>query len=373
MAPSTHSLDSIVNVQVLVSPLAAVRATFNQLLIVGSATVISTADRLKKYESLADMIDDGFVITDPEYIAAALYFGQTPQPLSVFIGRADVGGDDASFLAAVQDCRAKNFEWYTCMVCDAAKADHEAIAAYIESATPSSVYAFTTKDADVPAGTAGNVFADLKASGYKRTIGQYSTDNDYAIAAIMGYAMGQNSGLANSAFTLKFKPEVGVTAELLTTTEIATIKGNNGNVYLSYGNTYNWFVEGVMADGTFFDQIINRDMLANNIQLNVADLLNGSQKIPQTEAGVSQIINACNSACSQSASIGYIGPGTWTGPAVLNLKNGDALPSGYLTQAAALADQSQADRDARKSPSIYVAVKEAGAVHSVLIGVYIDQ
>jgi len=38
-----------------------------------------------------------------------------------------------------------------------------------------------------------------------------------------------------------------------------------------------------------------------------------------------------------------------------------------------LASQSQADREARESVPLYVAIKEAGAVHSVLIGVYVNR
>jgi hypothetical protein len=189
----------------------------------------------------------------------------------------------------------------------------------------------------------------------------------------MGYAMGQNTGLAKSAYTLKFKREIGVDTEDLTTNAINLITGNNGNLYLSYGNYYNIFLQGVMSDGTFFDEKINLDMLVSDIQLGVMDLLYGVPKVPQTDPGVTQIIHAVNEACELSVNRGFLAPGLWTGSDILNLKYGDVLPKGYLVQAPAVATQSRADREARKSPPIYVAIKEAGAIHSVLIGVYVNR
>lgn len=375
--PDSLNLNRIVDVEVFISPAAAPRATFNQLLIIGTASVIPTAERLREYSSVAEMLEDGFTILDPEYIAANIYFNQSPSPDVVWIGRQDLASSPAeSCLDAVQACRAANYEWYVVMVCGSAYADHLEIAEYIESATPSSVYAYTTNDADILLGSGGSpphIFEALKDLSYSRTIGQYSSDSAYAIAAIMGYAMGQNSGLIDSAFTLKFKGEVGINTESLTLTQVGYIENENGNVYLNYGNYYNVFEQGVMADGSFFDERINLDMLVNNIQLSVMDVLYQDPKVPQTEAGVTRLIHACQVACQTSVDIGFLAPGQWTGRNILDLQVGDTLPLGYAVMSEAIADQSDADRQLRKAPPIYVCIKEAGAVHSVAIGVYVNR
>ncbi len=377
---TTRSLDSIVDIQVLVSPLAAARSSFNQALIIGDTNVIPVSDRLKLYESAAEVLED-FALTDPEYIAANIYFSQSPAPDKLWIGRQDSGSGE-TIVEALQACREASTEWYIAICLGAEYADHVACAAYIETATPSSVYAYTTSDADCLTGTASppDIFTYLKSLGYSRSIGQYATtqtavypNNIYAIVAIMGYACGQNSGLANSAFTLKFKQETGISVEPLSSTQINVIEGNNGNVYLEYGNYYTIFEQGKMANGTFFDERINLDMFANNLQLTLMDLLYQNPKIPQTDAGVTQLIQACNEACDEAVRIGFLGPGTWTGPNVLNLKYDDPLPAGYLVQAEALSTQTQADREARKSVPLYIAIKESGAVHSVLVGVYVNR
>jgi hypothetical protein len=383
--PNTLSLDRIVDISVEVSPLAAPRATFNELLIVGSTVNITKAERVRVYEAAADMLDDGFDVDDPEYIAALIYFSQSPSPRRLWVGRQDLTGTPESCLVAITACRDASFDWYIGICLNAVKADHEAIALWAEAAAPSTIYAFTTDDADAIAAapSPAGIFEYLKGLDYSRTIGQYSTDqggspvaypnNVYAVVAIMGYACGQNTGLAGSAFTLKFKQEVGISTEPLTTTQVGYIENQNGNVYLSYGDSYSFFEQGVMADGSFFDEKINLDMLVNNIQLSVLDLLNSTPKVPQTDPGITQIIHAINQACEQAVSVGFLAPGEWTGVDILNLRNGDTLPKGYLVQAGSLADQSTADRQARKSPPIYVAIKEAGAVHSLVLGVYVNR
>jgi hypothetical protein len=377
----TLSLDSIVDVQVLISPVSAPRAGFNEALIIGTTDNITSDERVRQYESADELLDDGFILSDPEYVAANIYFSQSPTPDVLWVGRRDLNAGE-TFVEALQACREVNYEWYVGICLGANYDDHVACSAYLETATPSSIYAFVTDDPGCLETDPSplDIFTYLKSLNYSRSIGQYSSvqnglypNNIYSIVAAMGYAMGQNSGLANSAFTLKFKQEVGIATEPLSVTERGILEGKNGNAYLSYGNYYSIFEQGKMVNGTFFDEKINLDMLVNNLQLSIMDLLYQNPKVPQTDAGVTQLIQACNDACSEAQRLGFIGSGTWTGPNVLNLKNGDALPNGYLVQAPAVSTQSQADREARKSVPLYVAIKETGAIHSVLIGVYVNR
>ncbi|MHB9004723.1 MAG: hypothetical protein ACYC6C_11790, partial [Coriobacteriia bacterium] len=145
-------LSDIVNVSVVLSPVAAVRSAFNLGLIVGNSSVISTIDRVKLYSDTTAMVADGFTIESAEYKAATFYFGQTPRPAKVAIGRWDSVAETA--VAAITACRAKNTDWYACTVCGVTSADILNIAAYIETTQPSSAYFYTTADAAVLAGTA---------------------------------------------------------------------------------------------------------------------------------------------------------------------------------------------------------------------------
>ncbi|RKN75002.1 DUF3383 family protein [Paenibacillus ginsengarvi] len=367
----TQSLNDIVNVTVTVAPQSVANSGFNIGLIVGKSTVITPTVRLKLYNSTDDMTSDGWAGTEPEYLAAQMYFSQSSRPRRVAIGRWDATGSETS-AQALAACRVKNGDWFPSYVCGAVKTDIVANAAYIETATPLATYFYDTKDTDVTAGTAGNVMQTLQGAKRHRTFGIFSSTTN-AAAAAMGYAMGANTGLANSAFTMAYKTLSGVQPEDLTTTQVNTILGYAGNVYTTYGATYNLLVQGTMADGVSFDEVLNLDILTNEIQTAVINALRQGPKIPQTEDGVSLLVSAITAPCENARNRGVIAPGIWNAPPILNLRTGDALSTGYLVLAETIASQSQTDRDARKSPPIYVPIKMAGAIEHVVIGVVVNR
>ena len=277
---------------------------------------------------------------------------------------------------AITACRLINFDWYAFTYLGAAKQDHEDLALWVQSAAPSSYYFGYTSDSDVFAGTAGNILLYLQGQSYGRS--EMWCDlgvNPYIAVAAMGMSMGLNTGLANSSFTQAFKTLVGISTANLTPTQINNIDEANGNCYISYGNFYNWARWGKSSSGLFFDTILQTDMLANQLQLNIADLLNSSPKIPLTDPGVTSEIHVCNQACENLRTIGFIAPsGIYDGTAsILNLNPGDPIPRGYLAQAPKVSSMSKADRSARKSPPIYIVIIEAGAVHSVVVQVNVQQ
>lgn len=365
-------LSDIVDVVVTSAGLSTVRSGFNIGCIIGSSTHISASTRTKIYTSLSDMIDDGFATTDAEYKAATLYLGQIYKPNKVVIGRWDKTGTE-TIVDAITACRNSNSDWYACLVCGATKTEIAAAAGYIETATPTSVLFYTTADSDAKAGTSGNVFLTLKGSSYKRSFGLYSYTTTDAVAAVMGYAMGANTGLINSSYTLAYKTLAGVTVDALTAQEVSNIKTANGNVYINRGMTYNLLEQGIVATGTHFDEILGIDMLTDNIQKSVLDLLTSANKVPLTDQGTALLINAIGGACAQAQSQGFIAPGIWKGAAILNLETGDTLSSGYSVLAEPVSSLSQAQRDAREAPSIYVAICLAGAIESVLINVLVQR
>lgn len=368
---TTLNLNNIISIAEYVTPMSAPRATFNQLLIIGDSSIIDTTERVRQYTSADDMLGDGFANDSIEYLAAQKYFSQRPAPNKLWVGCKSASPAE-SFLQAITACRAANPAWYVGVCLEAAKSDHLAIAAWAEAAIPSTIYAFTTSDADCITSAETDIFTALKALDYRKTIGEYSID-PLAIVAIMGFAMGANTGLANSAYTLKFKGQVGIAVAELTQTQVGYLQSKNGNCYVNYSNYYNIFQEGVMSNGTFFDEVLNLDMLRNDIQLNCMDMLYQKMKIPQTDAGQTQLIMACNNACELAVNRGFVAPGIWKGDTILNLQYGDTLIKGYACQSPPYSEQTMADREARKAMPIYVAVKLAGAVHSVVIGVYINR
>lgn len=376
---TTQPLSVVCDVEVSVSPVAATSPTFNQGLIVGPSTIISATERTRKYTSLTAMSSDGFTSANPEFVAAQVYFGQNPAPNVLWVGRQDLTATETP-LIALTACRLSSPNWWGCLVTDAVTVDHEAIAAYVQAVTPRACYFYTTADTGVLANTTGNVCAVLQAASYNRVFGLYSTtqagtypNNAYAAAAAMGACMGLNDGLANSNFTMKFKALPGIAAEPLTSAQVGVIEGINGNLYLSYASTYNWIEQGVVASGQFLDEVLGLDMLTSDIQYSVVNLLISQPSVPRTNAGETQLIAAVNGACDRAVSRGFISPGTWTGQTVLNVASGTPLPNGYLCQSESFSKQSSGDRAARKAMPIYVTIIEAGAMHSLTVGVYVQR
>jgi hypothetical protein len=279
---------------------------------------------------------------------------------------------------AVEACQLVNQQWYGFMCCGAVDADHLALAALSSANWQTLFYFGSTADADVVNGTAGNIALQMQALkdrallSYNTTQGGTYPNNLFAAAAILGLAMGLNTGVAASAFTLNLKPLVGIAPEPLTQTQYNTLVAQHCNMCVSFGAYIGEFVSGILSSGEFFDQILYRAMLVNEIQTNLMNLLTSVPKIPQTDAGEHQLLTQVDVACDALATIGYLGPGSWTGPRVLNLQNGQALPLGYLNQAQSFAFQSAGDRAARKAMPIYSCILEAGAVHSVQVQVNVE-
>ncbi len=86
MAPTGLNVSDVVNVQVNIAPLAATFSNFGSLVIIGSSPVIDTSERIRLYTTLGGVASD-FGTTAPEWLAADLFFSQSPQPAFLYIGR----------------------------------------------------------------------------------------------------------------------------------------------------------------------------------------------------------------------------------------------------------------------------------------------
>ena len=463
MGTMTLPLADIVNVSVQVSPQAVQGPLFNQALILGNSARIPTYgnnSRCRLYQGgtaiLQAMLQDGFQLTDPEYIAASFYLQQTPTPYYLWIGRQDASGIGAfvihtgaagtnykvgdrvtvtqsgasngvlqvatistggvvtalqfvtqgtgyvvgnalpcsggsgtglqidissigeNCVQAIAACRIASPNWYLCTALAAADSDNIAIAQWAQTAQPPAQLFYQTSATNVPTGDPTNIFNQIKAANYNRAIGTYTTtqsgnanNNTYFAAALMGVAMGRNTGLANSYFVLPFKNVVGMTVEPLTQTQFTNITNANGNAYCSYGSTYNSLSPGVTGSGQYFDQILGIDMLVSDLQYEITNALYLYTAIAQTDQGQSILLHAANTACSKSVTRAFLSSGVWQGPTILNLQAGMSIP-GYKNQSPSYASLGARPANRQAAP-IYCAVFLSEAVQSVIIAVYVQQ
>ncbi|HHS9738677.1 TPA: DUF3383 family protein [Raoultella ornithinolytica] len=365
-------VSNVVNVDVIMSPVAATGRNFGALLILGTSTVIPVTERIRQYSAIEDIGDD-FGVDSPEYEAATIFFSQSPKPTLVYIGRwaktlAEGEAGAVETLLQAVNAFLQYTNWYGLAIADSAdlvEADVISVAAAIEASSLSRILAVTTDDVNVlVAGNTDNIGYKLKAAGYGRTFWQYSSSSKYAAISAFGRAFTVNFTGNNTTITLKFKTEPGVTYETLTTTQAAAIDAINGNVYVYYANDTAIIQQGVMANGDFFDERHGLDWLQNYVQTNLYNLLyTSTTKIPQTDAGVTRLMTNVEASLDQAVNNGLVAPGVWNGGPIGQIQSGDTLTKGYYVYADAVSSQAQSDREARKSPVIQAAIKLAGAIH----------
>jgi hypothetical protein len=286
-----------------------------------------------------------------------------------------------SLLQASQACRAVNNVWYGLAVNNPADADNLAISEWADPLWQSTRYYPWSNTVGIPNATANNLALQLQTLNL-RVLGTYATtqsglypNNIYAAAAVMGVEMGLNTGLAGSFFTTAHKQLVGIAPEpsTLTQTQYSNILAAGFNVYANF-SPYELYEPGFMSNGAPSFLWLNLAGLVQTLQLNELGVLESNPAVPQTNSGEHLLIQAANAAGQTYQNIGFLADGIWRGQTInipgVALTYGQAIPGGFLTQAQPYSAQSQNDKAACKAMPLYVAVTSAGAVQSLLIGVY---
>ena len=255
-------------------------------------------------------------------------------------------------------------------------AQYLAVAAYIEGANPSHILGITSENAAClnPALNT-DIGSACQTATYSRTFVQYSSSSLYAVASMFGRAFTTDFTANNSMITLMFKQEPGVTAELLTETQAAALKGKNINVFVEYQNRTAIIQWATMADGTYFDERQGSDWLANQVQTDLYDFFYTSPtKVPQTDPGAHQLATVAEGSMDDAVNNGFVAPGIWDSALQFGkLTTGMALTKGYYVFMPPVSSQGTSDRAARKAPTMQIAAKLAGAFHSAKVALNINR
>lgn len=206
----------------------------------------------------------------------------------------------------------------------------------------------------------------VKRAGQSNFRMLYSKSGNRQLAvSYMARAHVVNFGAENSALTMHLK-ELAVPSEAYSQTELDSAKRVGLDVYTSIKD-----VNVVLTSGAndFMDNRYNLISFVDAVQTDAFNLLKtAGTKVPQTIPGVNALTDTVEKTCTRYVRAAFIAPGTWLsantfGDVATFKRNIEQF--GYYVLAAPLSQQSQADRDARKSPVIQVAIKNAGAIHSV--------
>lgn len=194
-------------------------------------------------------------------------------------------------------------------------------------------------------------------------------------AAFASRGMSVNYAGSNSCLTMTYKDLAGVQVDTnISETILAQCESVGADVYCSIEGLAK--VISFKQGGLYFDQLTNQIWLRTAVQRTVANVLFTTRnKIPQTTAGVTTLVNAVKSVLNQGVNNGMLAAGEWNSPdtfGVLEDFHRGIRTFGYYVYFTPLAEQSQADREARKCPVISVACKEAGAIEHANILIYIE-
>lgn len=253
-----------------------------------------------------------------------------------------------------------------------ADADYVAVAGYIEATTH--IHGITTGEASaITSGNTTDVGSLLAALGYKRTFGQFSSLAPYAAAGIFGDLLTTNLTGSNTMPTVMWKPEAGVPAEPLTPAQADTLDGKRYNYFANYQNGASILVNGMCFGDAYIDEVFGLDWLQNRVQTDLFTFMASVPKVPQTDAGMTSILNCIEASLNVGVVNGLIAPGTWQAAGFGSLNTGDALPKGFYIYCPKISTQSATDRRKRVTPPIQIAIKLAGAVHDAVITMSVNR
>lgn len=221
------------------------------------------------------------------------------------------------------------------------------------------------------------IFTTLTDAGLTHTRTKYySIAEDDALDLAAGYAsrlMSINFDAGNTALTMNLKDITGLIADTGVTQTIKDSAALAGvDIYADIG------VPKVLISGAnlYSDQIYTR--LALKVRLQIAGfnfLAQTTTKIPQTEEGMNGLKGAYRAILALFVGAGVYAPGAWNsaetfGDPADHIRN--IAERGYFIFSAPVADQAQAERDARIAPLVQIAAKEAGAIHTSDVTVLVE-
>lgn len=266
-------------------------------------------------------------------------------------------------------------EWYALTLPTGVDADHQAVGPYIQASSNKHFYGVTTQNPDVLLATSTTDIAYILSQlNLTKTAVQYSSTNSFAIVSALARIMTVDYTANSSALTLMYKQEPTVVAEKLNQTQLAAVLAKNCNVFVTYQGGATIIQPGTTcATNQFIDSIMGVDNVAIQVQIEIFNALYTSPtKIPQTDAGMHQLITVAQGVLLEFVADGLIAPGTWTQAGFGALNEGDFMESGFYVYAPPIATQLASQRAARMAVPMQIAIKLAGAIQTVSASISVN-
>lgn len=216
---------------------------------------------------------------------------------------------------------------------------------------------------------AAGLLDKLRSGGLYRTRGllhPVANDIDALImmASYVGRALSVNFTGSKTTMSMHLKDLSSVQPAPIDQTLLNKCKAAGVDVYCSIQGVAKVFCT---QGNRFFDRVYNMSAYIGDLQIAIFNVLaTVGTKVSQTEQGVDILKSSVRDVCEQYVNNEFFAAGKWTDPTTFgNQKDffDNISQRGYYIYSGPVAQQAQADREARHAPLIQVAGKEAGAIH----------
>ncbi len=251
-------------------------------------------------------------------------------------------------------------------------------AAAVVQALNKIVFWVSKDEADVES---SGLLDELRTGDFTQSRGLFYEGSDVLLDSLImmasygGRALSTNFSGSNTTQTMHLKDLIGVQPDSsMTQSLLNKCLAAGADTYVSLQGVAKVFCSGA---NSFFDDVYNLQWFVGALQVAGFNFLaESSTKIPQTESGIDGLKGAYRAICEQAVANQYSAPGTWNSSTSFG-NQADFLANiaqrGYYIFSIPIGQQSQTDRAARKAPLVQIALKEAGAIQSSSVIVYVNQ
>lgn len=341
------NIDKIVEVNIQISEAMSIDGGYDTILIMGPLPKTpggnSTPD-VASYTNLQDLKDAGFTAEDPVYIAASKVFSQSPKPSAVMIAVQKLSSGSPEKVDATLDRAIGRPGWYCICPAGINENFYQGIADWTEANEKLCICETT------------GISASPVSDAMLRTAVIHATsEGDCVNCAYAARFLSYDPGSEQWCF----KSLPTISAQTLSTMDIASLEAKNISYYTAVGNKA-MVQGGKVSGGEWIDTIRFRDWLKTEIQSKVLNLFLGLSKVPFTDQGIALVQNAVVDALEEGVRAGGI-------VQEASSEDGEATQS-YTVTVPRAADLDAATRKSRKLTGVTWSAQLAGALIAAKIG-----
>jgi hypothetical protein len=330
-------------------------------------------DTYRDYVTTADMVTDGFLVTDETYIAADKWLGASPstRQLRVWM-KADL---DLSYVDTF--AKAREEFWWFITLCTIELYDDAAdvvLAAGWHNTNETYFPSPTNEVAVLTPGDATSMPYQLTALGYRYTHSTYHPTDRYAAFPILAWFASVNYSVPNSTLTGEYKTVINVTPFNGTQTEYNAMEEDDTkcgfvtDVELQGSQVNNRYINALTHSAQFerIDDVFSTAAFVNEIKVSIFNTIaNQATKLGQTMAGQQAVITASQKVCELYVENGFLGERNY-----LNPDTGfEEYTIGYqiITVPEDILDLTESERTQRESAPMVIRIFRAGAIEHAFV------